>query len=65
MVAIRCPKCGHESEKSIGWIKTHENFICSCGVEILLKSDEFIRKIDIDAANEISTFKRGLHNTKI
>jgi len=30
IVDIRCPRCGHVTQQTIGWIKTHDNFVCVC-----------------------------------
>lgn len=30
--AVPCPKCGHETEKSIGWLKANHALTCAgCG----------------------------------
>jgi predicted RNA-binding Zn-ribbon protein involved in translation (DUF1610 family) len=40
-----CPRCGYQLRKTIGWLKTHNHYVCLCGTEILLNTDEFRRKI--------------------
>ena len=44
-IEIPCPDCGKEHPKTIGWIKTHSDLTCSCGVKIELDKGEFVRQI--------------------
>lgn len=44
-IGIPCAQCGFETKKKIGWIKTHSDFICTCGAEVYLEADKFRAKI--------------------
>jgi DNA-directed RNA polymerase subunit N (RpoN/RPB10) len=44
-VAIRCSKCGHKTNKSVGWIKNNREFTCSCGTIVCLDQEDFKSKI--------------------
>ena len=44
-LGIPCPACSNETEKTIGWIKTHDHFTCRCGGVVTLQSDEILGKI--------------------
>ena len=60
--SIHCPSCGRYNKKSIGWIKRHSDFTCSCGtvtnldkqknkiaeVEQLLRHHEPPSNFDVD-----------------
>lgn len=42
-IGIPCPKCGHETKKSIGWIKAHDEFTCAgCGSVIALEKEKLL-----------------------
>jgi len=45
-IDLPCSKCGKTTQKTIAWIKTHSDYVCSaCGVTINLGSDQFSDKI--------------------
>jgi hypothetical protein len=31
-VELVCRGCGRKTAKTVGWIRSHEQFVCSCGV---------------------------------
>jgi len=40
-LGIPCPKCGHETKKTIAWIKSHVEMTCSgCGSAVTLDSSK-------------------------
>jgi hypothetical protein len=41
---IKCPACGEEFEKKVGWLKTHDTVKCSangCPNTIIIGAEEF------------------------
>ncbi|KQS74200.1 hypothetical protein ASG25_01940 [Rhizobium sp. Leaf384] len=47
LIDIPCPKCGHETRKSVAWIKANESLICEgCGATIKIEAEQFIAGID-------------------
>lgn len=45
-ISIPCPKCGVNRTETLGWIKSHDSFVCSCGVTINLDKKDFVRSLD-------------------
>jgi hypothetical protein len=45
-IPITCPKCGHTTNKTIGGIKTCDEFTCVCGQRIKLDAEEAIRDLE-------------------
>ncbi|MBY5585326.1 hypothetical protein [Rhizobium leguminosarum] len=42
-IDIPCPKCGHETTKTIAWIKAHNDFVCAkCGSMITIDKEEIL-----------------------
>lgn len=59
-IAIPCPQCGHESKKTIGWMKSHENMQCpGCGSVITLDSAE-LKKGIASAEKSLKDFGKNL-----
>ena len=44
-IKIPCANCNRETEKSIGWIKTHGEFTCVCGTIIHLETKDMRREL--------------------
>jgi hypothetical protein len=44
-IEIPCSKCGHKTKKSIRWIKSNNEYFCTCGARINLNTSQFRRKI--------------------
>ncbi len=44
-IDIPCTNCGRKTKKSIGWIKSHSDFICACGTEIHVDANQFKSEI--------------------
>jgi hypothetical protein len=44
-IAIPCKSCGHETKKSVRWMKANRQFTCRCGTVINLHTDELLREI--------------------
>jgi transposase-like protein len=43
-VPITCPKCATEFHKTLGWLRSHPEFVCSrCGKTIQVDRDRIIR----------------------
>ena len=59
-LAIPCPQCGHEAEKTIGWLKSHEQMTSpGCGSVIALDSAELKKGIEA-AEKSLRDFGRNL-----
>lgn len=56
---IPCPECGRKTAKTIGWLKSHNQFACRCGVTINLKTEKFRRDIG-SAEQRLRDFKTRL-----
>ncbi len=59
-IGIRCPSCGYEIKKQIGWLRTHKDMACTaCGSAISLETEQF--KASIQRANKaLDDFRRKL-----
>ena len=44
-IEIPCENCSRKTKKSIGWIKSHKDFTCSCGTKITLDASQFKTEI--------------------
>lgn len=60
-IAIPCENCRRKTKKTIGWIKTHDKFVCVCGTEITLDAKQFkseIAKVERSMADLEATLKK-------
>jgi len=40
-IAFKCPKCGHDIRKTIGWLKANQNLACAgCGATMELRTEQ-------------------------
>lgn len=40
---IPCPKCGHQTKKSIAWIKANDKFVCAgCGSTVNVQAEQLL-----------------------
>jgi predicted RNA-binding Zn-ribbon protein involved in translation (DUF1610 family) len=47
-VRLPCPNCGHETTKTIEWVKGHTHFVCeTCGATVSLDSEQLQQVIEI------------------
>ncbi len=60
-IEIPCEKCGRKTKKSIGWIKTHGRFTCSCGTEISIDASQFKAEI-AKAERSVASLQSALKN---
>jgi len=44
-IDLTCTKCNTKHSKKIGWIKSHNQFTCSCGTIIRVDSKDLHKKI--------------------
>ena len=43
-IDLNCPGCGHKMTKTLGWITSHKQMLCSgCGETIHLDTDQLAR----------------------
>ncbi|MDP2322539.1 MAG: hypothetical protein Q8N51_00725 [Gammaproteobacteria bacterium] len=57
LLSLPCPNCGHETPKTIGWLKTHDEYTCACGGLIKLDLEECRRRVAVAEA-EAARIKR-------
>lgn len=42
-IGIPCPKCSHKTNKTVAWIKSHDEMICEgCGSTVQVDSKKFL-----------------------
>jgi len=59
-LGIPCPSCGHETKKSVGWIKLNDHFECvGCGQNVHLQRDKLLRDIK-KVEKSLAEFGKGL-----
>lgn len=59
-VGIPCPKCGHETEKTVAWIKSNDEFICEdCGSTVTVEKENLISGLK-EVDESIAEFRKGL-----
>lgn len=44
-IEIPCEHCGSKTKKTVGWLKTHNQLFCTCGVSTALSVDQFKEQI--------------------
>lgn len=59
-IGVPCPRCGHETKKRIGWLKSHVKITCAGCDETIDLTDAGFRKGLVDAERAISDFRKGL-----
>lgn len=42
-IGIPCGHCGRANPSTLGWVKTHDTFICECGTPIKLDTTDLER----------------------
>ncbi len=62
-IGIPCPKCGHKTQKSIGWIKANKEFVCVCGRKVALDADHLLGEI-AKAEKALTQLKESLKKFK-
>ena len=58
-ISIPCPKCGHKTDKTVGWLKTNSQFACRCGERVNVDASQFRREI-AKADRALDDFRRQL-----
>lgn len=59
-VGVACPKCGHKTEKTIAWLKTHDKLICDgCGHNVIIKSEKLFAGIK-EAEEAVAKFRKSI-----
>ncbi|PCJ75545.1 MAG: hypothetical protein COA53_06520 [Rhodobacteraceae bacterium] len=59
VLSIPCPQCGNETQKSIGWIKRKDEFICA-GCSNTVTYDANVLLSGLDSANkDLDAFSRS------
>ena len=44
-VELVCEACGRKTKKTVGWIESHENFTCPCGLPVRCGPDSISREV--------------------
>lgn len=45
-ISLTCPKCGHETKKSVGWLKANNKFTCGgCNSAVNLDTDKLLGSV--------------------
>lgn len=51
-IELSCPGCSHKVTKTLGWITSHKEFVCSgCGETVTLETDQLAR--DMKEVNKL------------
>nr|WP_314094226.1 hypothetical protein [uncultured Shinella sp.] len=59
-IAVPCPKCGNKTEKTIGWVKSHDSFACGgCGETISIDKEKLLSGLD-EAEKSIAKFRKSI-----
>lgn len=59
-ISIPCPGCGEKTEKTIGWLKTHNHFACpACQKIITLEKEKLLSGLK-SAEKSIADFQRSI-----
>lgn len=56
---LPCEACGHVTKKTIGWVRRHSEYTCTCGVAINLKADQF-RRVMAEVDRRVAALSRQL-----
>lgn len=40
-IEIPCERCGNKTKKTVGWVRTHSQLTCRCGMNIVFDADQF------------------------
>ena len=62
-VELPCENCGRKSEKTVGWIKSHDEFTCTCGTVISLERDDVLNAIGNAAGRKFAKFIKAVNKT--
>ncbi len=59
-IGIPCPKCGHETKQTVGWLKANTEFTCpSCGSVIEVEAEELLTGLK-KADKALADFRKTL-----
>ena len=57
-LTLACPNCGHQVQKSIGWLKRNDQFVClGCRETVSLETDDLFRELK-ESARLVEEFIR-------
>lgn len=60
-IDIPCENCSRKTKKSIGWIKSHNDFTCACGAHIKIDANKFKTEI-ANVDRSIASLQKSLKN---
>ena len=59
-LGLPCPKCGHKTEKTVAWIKAHDDFTCAgCGSVVTMEKKQLLAGIQ-EAEKSVAKFRKSL-----
>ncbi len=59
-IGVTCPKCGHKTEKTIAWLKTHDKLTCAgCGSDVVIDSERLFAGIK-EAEKAVAKFRKSI-----
>lgn len=60
-VTVTCPGCGHETEKTISWLKANDKMVCEgCGNPVSIENNEALRESLKGVDKSLAEFRRKL-----
>jgi transcription initiation factor IIE alpha subunit len=59
-LGLPCPKCGHKTEKTVAWIKAHDDFTCEgCNSVVRMEKEKLLSGIK-QAEDSIAKLRKKL-----
>ena len=59
-IHVTCENCGHNFEKTIGWLEKNNNYPCPNGCGAILDSTNDIKKFDKAVTNGVHTLSKAV-----
>ncbi len=61
-IGVPCPECGHKTQKTIGWLKTHDKLTCAgCGSNVVIDSEKLFSGIK-EAEKTVAKFRKSIRS---
>ena len=61
-IGVPCPKCGHKTKKTVGWLKSNDKLTCGgCGSDLIVNSEELLAGIK-EAEKAVAKFRKSIGN---
>jgi hypothetical protein len=62
-VDLPCPECGYKNRKTVGWLKTHNQFVCAGCRKVTIDTRGFrqgMRKVDAELDKLTKRLSKGI-----